>query len=73
MLFRYLLYSLGAALLLTLAAVAPRAAEAADKINCANCGKQVDKAKAIKVVLDGRVYYVCSRDCVEKLKKKKKP
>ena len=41
-------------------------------VTCAVCGKQVKKDKAIRVIIDGRVYYVCSQACLEKLKKKKK-
>jgi YHS domain-containing protein len=50
----------------------PRAAAAEEEITCAVCGKKVKKSKAIRVIQDGRVYYVCSAECVEKLKKKKK-
>jgi hypothetical protein len=42
------------------------AAEA--KIKCASCGKEV--SKAIKVIHNGRVYYVCSKACADKIKKK---
>lgn len=50
----------------------PGASAAEETITCASCGKQVKKSKAIKVVINGRVYYVCSEECVEKLKKQKK-
>jgi YHS domain-containing protein len=49
-----------------------RAHAADDTIKCAVCGKQVKKDKAIRVIQDGRTYYVCSEECVAKLKKKKK-
>jgi YHS domain-containing protein len=51
----------------------PLRAHAADEtIKCAVCGKQVKKDKAIRVIQDGRTYYVCSEECLAKLKKKKK-
>ena len=46
--------------------------EADETITCAVCGKQVKKSKAIRVVKDGRVYYVCSDACRVKLMNKKK-
>jgi YHS domain-containing protein len=49
-----------------------RAAEADPAISCAVCGKQIKKSKAIRVIQDGHTYYVCSEECVVKLKKKKK-
>jgi TRASH domain-containing protein len=59
--------------LLMLAAPLPRARAAPEAtVTCAACGKQVKKDKAIRVIIDGRVYYVCSQACLEKLKKKKK-
>ena len=48
----------------------PHSAAAAETITCAVCGKKVPKDKAIRVILNGRVYYVCSQACLEKLKKK---
>ena len=55
----------------TVAAPPPRAAAAEEEIKCANCGKTVKKSKAIKVIKDGQVYYVCSEACAKKLKNKK--
>jgi YHS domain-containing protein len=46
--------------------------EADETISCAVCGKQVKKSKAIRVVKDGKVYYVCSDACRVKLMNKKK-
>jgi YHS domain-containing protein len=68
------------ALILALAlltVIVPPLARAKDKgadetITCAVCGKQVKQSKAIRVVKDGHVYYVCSDACREKLMKKKK-
>jgi hypothetical protein len=45
------------------------AAAADEEIKCAQCSKSVKKSKAIKVIKDGKVYYVCSSDCAKKLKK----
>jgi YHS domain-containing protein len=60
--------------LLVLSVPLPRAGAAREAtVTCAVCGKQVKKDKAIRVIIDGRVYYVCSQACLEKLKKKKKP
>jgi YHS domain-containing protein len=64
--------ALSALLILAPLAAPPRAAAADEEISCAVCGKKVKKTKAIRVIQDGRVYYVCSQECVEKLKKKKK-
>jgi formylmethanofuran dehydrogenase subunit E len=52
-------------------ATPPRAAAAEEEIKCANCGKMVKKSKAIKVIKNGQVYYVCSDECAKKLKNKK--
>jgi YHS domain-containing protein len=49
-----------------------RAGAAEETITCAVCGKQVKKSKAIRVIKDGRTYYVCSQECLAKLQKKKK-
>ena len=68
---RLLLRATGALLLLalltSLAAPPMRAAAADETVACAVCGKQVKKSKAIKVVKDGKVYYVCSDECRVKL------
>jgi Skp family chaperone for outer membrane proteins len=53
------------------AAPPPRAAAAEEEIKCANCGKKVKQSKAIKVIKNGQVYYVCSDECAKKLKNKK--
>jgi YHS domain-containing protein len=50
----------------------PRALAAGETVTCAVCGKQVKKEKAIRVIQNGRVYYVCSQECLQKLQKKKK-
>jgi YHS domain-containing protein len=62
------------AMALLAAVVSPpmRAAKAEETVTCAVCGKQVKKSKAIKVIQDGRVYYVCSNECRVKLQQKKK-
>ena len=52
-----------------LAAHLPRAS-ADEEIKCANCQKLVKKTKAIKVIKNGQVYYVCSDKCAKELKKK---
>jgi hypothetical protein len=62
---------LAMALVATLGSPAGRAAKAEESVTCAVCGKQVKKSDAIKVIKDGRVYYVCSDKCLAKLKKKK--
>jgi hypothetical protein len=62
---------LTALLLLMGPAVSPTAAAAADEeIKCAQCSKAVKQSKAIKVIKNGKVYYVCSADCAKKLNKK---
>ena len=58
--------------LLALLAPPSRAAATPETVTCAVCGKQVKKDKAIRVIQNGRVYYVCSQECLEKLKRKKK-
>ena len=50
----------------------PSRAAAPETVTCAVCGKQVKKDKAIRVIQNGRVYYVCSQECLEKIKRKKK-
>jgi YHS domain-containing protein len=58
---------------IALALLLPLRADAAEEtIKCAVCGKQVKKDKAIRVIQDVRTYYVCSEECLAKLKKKKK-
>jgi hypothetical protein len=57
------------ALLVLLAPPLPLAA-AEENVKCASCGKEVKKSKAIKVIQDGRIYYVCSKECADKIKKK---
>jgi hypothetical protein len=58
------------ALLPGLAAPPPRAAAAEAEIKCANCGKSVKQSKAVKVIKNGQVYYVCSDRCAKEFKKK---
>jgi hypothetical protein len=61
---------LAALLLLTGPAGLLSNAWAADEeIKCAQCSKSVKKSKAIKVIKDGKVYYVCSAECAKKIKK----
>jgi YHS domain-containing protein len=68
--------SSGVALAMVLLAVAGslpvRAAKSEETVTCAVCGKRVKKSQAIKVIQDGRVFYVCSEACLAKLKQKKK-
>ena len=45
------------------------AAAAEEEIKCDQCGKSVKKSKAIKVIKDGKVYWVCSAACAKKIKK----
>ena len=59
---------LALALLIVLAPL-PRAMAADETINCASCNKQIKKKNATKVIKDGRVYYVCSQSCADKIKK----
>jgi hypothetical protein len=59
---------LALALLVAVAPLSPAEA-ASDTITCASCGKEVKKKQAIKVIKDGRVYYVCSQSCADKIKK----
>jgi YHS domain-containing protein len=63
---------LALALSAALAIFPPRVRAADETITCAVCGKQVKKSKAIKVIKDGRVYWVCSQECADKLRNKKK-
>lgn len=56
------------ALLWGLAAPPPPARAAEKEIRCAQCGKSVKKA--IKVIKNGQVYYVCSDKCAKDFKKK---
>jgi YHS domain-containing protein len=63
---------LALAFLLLRGPLPPAAAAQETTLKCAVCGKQVKKDKAIRVILNGRVYYVCSQACLEKLKKQKK-
>lgn len=53
-----------------LAARSPRAAAADTEIKCASCQKSIKKSKAIKVIKNGQVYYVCSDKCAQAIKKK---
>jgi YHS domain-containing protein len=48
------------------------AAKGEETITCAVCGKQVKKSKAIKVIQNGRVCYVCSEACLAKLRQQQK-
>jgi len=64
--------ALSALLILGPLAKPPRAAAAEEEITCAVCGKKVKKSKAVRVIRDGRVYYVCSEECKQKFEKKKK-
>ncbi len=50
----------------------PRVLAAGETVTCAVCGKQVKKEKAIRVIQNGKIYYVCSQECLQKLQKKKK-
>jgi YHS domain-containing protein len=58
--------------LLMLFSPPPRALAAGETVTCAVCGKQVKKDKAIRVIQNGKIYYVCSQECLKKLQKKKK-
>jgi len=63
--------TLALALVTGFAGLPSRAAAAEEEIKCANCNKTVKKSKAIKVIKDGQVYYVCSEACAKKIKNKK--
>ena len=42
-----------------------------ETVTCPVLKQKVAKSKAIKVIKDGQVYYVCSEACAKKIKNKK--